>query len=284
MHDANGVWNKIWDFTTQKLQQMVDEPYMSRQGTALMMRARVVELDKKQQEQKALLTTLELQVQDLQEQKTVLTAYLNKLQRGMITKVRSEIKDVNKQLKEIGSKIDAAKSQIVKLQKSIKKISSDIKNLVGPMSRTLRTALRHLGVELTMYWSGAFVKLLDQNRYKFILDNLEATFASMIEHLSEGERDKAEGFLIKTSTTFCAYFELLKAMKSMKKFSDQDIIDIERKVRNFSEKYRLYIPGPVTPKMHMLEAHLVGYIKHFRCFWLYSEEVVESAHHWIKLF
>ena len=80
MHDANGVWNKIWDFTTQKLQQMVDEPYMSRQGTALMMRARVVELDKKQQEQKALLTTLELQVQDLQEQKTVLTAYLNKLQ------------------------------------------------------------------------------------------------------------------------------------------------------------------------------------------------------------
>ena len=79
MHDANGVWNKIWDFTTQKLQQMVDEPYMSRQGTALMMRARVVELDKKQQEQKALLTTLDLQVQYLQQQKNNLL-WLDKTQ------------------------------------------------------------------------------------------------------------------------------------------------------------------------------------------------------------
>ena len=99
----------------------------------------------------------------------------------------------------------------------------------------------------------------------------------MIEHLSEGERDKAEGFLIKTSTTFSAYFELLKAMKTMKKYSDQDIIDIERKVRNFSEKYRLYIPGPVTPKMHELEAHLVDSIKHFRCSWPFSEEAVHTS-------
>ena len=64
---------------------MVNEPHMSRQGTALMMRARVVELDKKQQNQKPLLTTLDLQVQDLQELKTVLTAYLNKLQCEQIT-------------------------------------------------------------------------------------------------------------------------------------------------------------------------------------------------------
>ena len=36
--------------------------------------------------------------------------------------------------------------------------------------------------------------------------------------------------------------------------------------------------------MHEIEAHLIEFIQDFGCVWVYSEEGIESSHHWLKLF
>ena len=49
------------------------------------------------------------------------------------------------------------KTSIQQLQSGINKITQQLKELQGPMARTLRTALKELDVELTVYWAGQFV-------------------------------------------------------------------------------------------------------------------------------
>ena len=110
-------------------------------------------------------------------------------------------------------KTDMSKARIRSLQCSIKKIGDEIKQLVGPMSRTLRTALRAIGIELTVYWSGAFVgpqiaKLMDRDRYKFTTDNLFATFETMHENLTDEEIRAGESFLHKQTTLWKAFFDV----------------------------------------------------------------------------
>ena len=40
----------------------------------------------------------------------------------------------------------------------------------------------------------------------------------------------------------------------------------------------------VPPKFHTLEAHLVPFLREYNAGWPYSEEGIESSHHWIKFF
>ena len=51
---------------------------------------------------------------------------------------------------------------------------------------------------------------------------------------------------------------------------------------------KLFTPAnlrnPVLPKFHEMEAHLVDFLLEFNCGWPYSEEGIEQAHHWIRLF
>ena len=215
--------------------------------------------------------------------------YLKKLGRGIISKVRTEIKHVDAQIRENERRTQVTRASIGKLQISIKKITEEIRHLAGPMSRMLRTVLRALGVELTIYWAGTFVgpqiaKLMDQDKYKYILENLEGAFCNILHKLTDEERNAGEQLLIVILQVFTAYFELLKRVKITHILSPCHIQDIECKVRNLSAKYRNLIPGPETPKFHEVEAHLVDSLKEFKCGWPYSEEAVESAHHWVRLF
>ena len=85
--------------------------------------------------------------------------------------------------------------------------------------------------------------------FKFYLDNLVATFASILEHLTEWERDKPVEFLKKTRTTFCLYLNFSRQWNpwtSIPKYADQDTIDIERKFLSCSKKYCLHINVPGT--------------------------------------
>ena len=83
---------------------------------------------------------------------------------------------------------------------------------------------------------------------------------------------------------FDVYFELLRLVKVPNMINSKDIELIEKKVQDLAIIYRDVVPGPVTPKFHELEAHMVNFLSAFSCGWPYSEEGVESAHHWIRLF
>ena len=132
-----GIWNKIWDVCQQKLASVIDEPFMSRSPEATIMQGRIADLDKKQREQSAMVAALQLQLEDLKHEKVTLCAYLRKLGRGIISKVRTEIKHVDAQIRENERRTQVTRASIGKLQISIKKITEEIRQLAGPMFRML---------------------------------------------------------------------------------------------------------------------------------------------------
>ena len=77
---------------------------------------------------------------------------------------------------------------------------------------------------------------------------------------------------------------LLSLVKRTHKIKLYDAFDIKQAVLLLSLRNRKFIPVPVTTKFQALEAHLLDFVNEFGCSWLYSEEGVESAHHWIQPF
>ena len=122
-----------------------------------------------------------------------LVQYLDKLKgsRGnVVTKaLHAEIKGTEKQITEIKKKIIIITADIKQLQQSVKKITAKIKELAGPMSNAVRSALRGLGIELTVYWSGQFVgpqiaKLMSKEAYREFFGQLDQAFNVMTPKLS----------------------------------------------------------------------------------------------------
>ena len=92
-----------------------------------------------------------------------------------------------------------------------------------------------------------------------------------------------KGVAAATRAAVCICFVyLLSLVKTTDKLSMSDARDIEQAVLLLSARYRKLIPGPVTPKFHAIVTHIVDFITKFG--WSLSEEGVESAHHWIRLF
>ena len=132
----------------------------------------MADLNKKLQEQAATITVLKDELASLRSEKTSLINYLNKLcEQGLKTRLKEEVKEVNQKLKVTTKQIDCASSKIKQLKTSVSRIESEIQELQGPMMKMLRTVLRKLGIELTVYWAGTFVgpqiaKLMHESRYK----------------------------------------------------------------------------------------------------------------------
>jgi len=203
--------------------------------------------------------------------------------------LRAEIKGTEKQITEVKKKIIRITADIKQLQQSVKKITAKIKELAGPMSNAVRSALRGLGIELTVYWSGQFVgpqiaKLMSKEAYREFFGQLDQAFNVMTPKLSTDEIKQGRALLHEMRQLFGTFFILLSLVKTTQKISLSDASDIEQAVLLLSRRYRKFIPGPVTTKFHALEAHLLDFVTEFSCSWPYSEEGVESAHHWIRLF
>ena len=84
------------------------------------------------------------------------------------------------------------------------------------MCKTLRAALRRLGVELTVYWSGSFVgpqiaKLLEENRYQFIFQNIRAMLDKLRPDLTDTEISQGEAVIQQTERVFTCFNFFLRS-------------------------------------------------------------------------
>ena len=63
-------------------------------------------------------------------------------------------------------------------------------------------------------------------------------------------------------------------------FSDDDIDSIESDITEFCDLYRTEFPekSRATPKRHLLEAHVVGFLRKYKTVGLFSEDATESIH------
>ena len=63
-------------------------------------------------------------------------------------------------------------------------------------------------------------------------------------------------------------------------FSDDDIDSIESDITEFCDLYRTEFPekSRATPKQHLLEAHVVGFLRKYKTVGLFSEDATESIH------
>ena len=90
----------------------------------------------------------------------------------------------------------------------------------GPMTKMLRTVLRKLWIELTVYWAGTFVgpqidKLRTHNRYELLGQNLRYTYETIKIKLTDAdlECECGEHFLLKMEEILCVFFSILKLVK-----------------------------------------------------------------------
>ena len=117
-----------------------------------------------------------------------LSTYLQKLQKGVrFPKLRESIKEAQSDIRKNGKQQQEVKNEIQQLKTYVAKLESKIKELAGPMSICVCQALRDLGVELSVYWSGAFVgpqiaKLMDQGRYMYIFVKLRKHWTEVYSH------------------------------------------------------------------------------------------------------
>ena len=80
LHIITGVFNKIFDYSKEKLVKLLDEPFMQRSPEARYMSGRISELDEKQKREVGKLEQLQNEVQQLQCNLAHLQSYLKKLQ------------------------------------------------------------------------------------------------------------------------------------------------------------------------------------------------------------
>ena len=108
-------------------------------------------LDREQKDPVTKIKELDEDLVTLKVEKHHLTEYVRKLQHGIITKVRSRISNVERTIRENQVKTKKASSKKNQIVKRIKAINAEIKVLMGPISRTLRSVLRQLDTEMTLY-------------------------------------------------------------------------------------------------------------------------------------
>ena len=192
-------------------------------------------------------------------------------------------------MKKVERELCTLEAEIKQTKAKIAEVTKEVKELKGPISVAIRNALRAIGIELTIYWAGTFVgsqiaKLADWDRYKILLEAIEWTLATLGLNLTDNERMKCNMLMAETETVRNLFFNVHKRLKHTRTFSNTDIITLDSAILELSEAYRTFIPGPVTVKFHLLEAHVIPYIRKFCCYWRYSEEGVESAHHWTQFY
>ena len=145
----------------EKLLALLAVPYMKQMPEARTMSAWIAELDAKQTLHLQDIETNERTLSQLQAYLKPLRSYLEKIQarRGnkLTKQLRSEIASLNKRVSTITKQISVLKKTFNDLKTTVRKIEVEIKELAGAMSRAIREALREIGIELTIYWSGQFV-------------------------------------------------------------------------------------------------------------------------------
>ena len=118
----------------------------------------------------------------------------------------------------------------------------------------------------------------------YIFVKLREALDSMRTVMQDSEITQGERLISQFESVSSAFFKLLSLVKVTIHIDVKETPAIEACILNLSSKYRQFIPGPITTKFHLLEAHLLEFIYMYRCTWPYAEEGVESAHHWIRLF
>ena len=93
-------------------------------------------------------------------------------------------------------------------------------------------------------------------------------------------------------------FRTSGCVKVTHQLSKQEIDHIESVIEKFSISFRRTTQFVLSskkkgkrgaskaepPKFHTLKAHLVPFLREYNAGWPYSEEGIESSHHWIKFF
>ena len=153
----------------------------------------------------------------------------------MTKAVHVKIKGIQAQIRKTNKDMKNAKEEITRLRASIQKIEGEIKNLAGPMSQGIRSALRALGIELTIYWSGTFVgpqisKLMPKDSFLHFFAEIEASFVRMQSKLTLEEITQGQHLLMDMKRLFGAFFILLHLLKHTHKVTLSDASDIEQAI------------------------------------------------------
>ena len=157
---------------------------MSRSEQAGFMNARIAQLEQVIVTKSGALATLKCKHEECKTHLANLNAYLCSLIAKRLGKLTKEVKEAQRDVKKVERELCTLEAEIKQTKAKIAEVTKEVKELKGPISVTIRNALREIGIELTIYWAGTFVgpqiaKLTDWDRYKILLEAIEWTLASL---------------------------------------------------------------------------------------------------------
>ena len=98
------------------------------------------------------------------------------------------------------------------------------------------------------------------------------------DHALEGEDDATQKEVRGIFLPLAALLEQInKTVRKADTLSEAEIRDLEENVTVFVDLWRCNF-GSCTPKMHILEAHVVPFVKKYKCIGLLGEDAGESMH------
>ena len=137
----------------------------------------------------------------------------------------------------------------------------------GPVAYSIEETLAKHKIESKAWHGGAFIgnhcaKYLNENVYTQVTDTVCKKTASLTENLEL--RQKAEQIKQTFDTLFASFAKVHDKISNTNKLTQDDQIYIQESIDIYMNNIRKFFPEKnVTPKMHILENHVVPFLQNF---------------------
>ena len=206
---------------------------------------------------------------------------LNKLRIDVIDLEPDSGSLTSNELKEAKKNHLAIAKKLSKLEKKLK--GKKLKLGAGPVVGTIEETLSKHHIESKAWHGGSFIgnhcnKYLEKEVHTELTNNI----FRKTERLTKDKKalDKARSIKQTFDTLFKSYSKVHSLISSSRKIDQSEHDEIQESISTYMQNYRDYFPGKtISPKMHILENHLLPFIKNFGFgFGLLSEQGGELLH------
>ena len=188
---------------------------------------------------------------------------LNKLRINVIDLEPDSGSLTSNELKEAKKNHLAIAKKLSKLEKKLK--GKKLKLGAGPVVGTIEETLSKHHIESKAWHGGSFIgnhcnKYLEKEVHTELTNNI----FRKTERLTKDKKalDKARSIKQTFDTLFKSYSKVHSLISSSRKIDQSEHDEIQESISTYMQNYRDYFPGKtISPKMHILENHLLPLLK-----------------------
>ena len=177
------------------------------------------------------------------------------------------------EVKEIEAEAKAAKGELAAVENELAEALKSLHGTPRPTRIKLVATLKNYGVDVTRYFGGS---LAGGSACEF-LKNCKDIFDEWLNGLDAA-------FATRMRDVYLPLLELMNVVNSLIRravlLTPDEMDEAEDAIGVFCDLYRVSLPGKLqaTPKLHILEAHVVPFMRRWGSVGMFGEDALESMH------